>query len=103
VYDAILVPTDGSHAALGAVDHALSIAERFDATIHALCVVETDPIGQAHRRSIRRSDARRSAPRGSARRRRSRDGLDRHLVGSVTERVVRRTDVPVVVVREEVP
>ena len=39
-YDSILVPTDGSGAAKRATDHALSLADRFDATVHALGVVD---------------------------------------------------------------
>lgn len=39
-YDDILVPTDGSPAATRATDHALSLAEFFDADIHALGVVD---------------------------------------------------------------
>ncbi|WP_338741819.1 universal stress protein [Haloplanus salilacus] len=144
MYDDILVPTDGSDAALAALDHALSIADRFDATVHALYVVETDPIGHSapalDRDSVREAlqdegeravaaVEERSAERGVASTgdviegvpetaildyvdeggidliamgTHGRDGLDRYLVGSVTERVIRRTHVPVVVVREEV-
>ena len=39
-YDSILVPTDGSVAAQRATEHALSLAERFDADVHALGVVD---------------------------------------------------------------
>jgi len=44
MYDDVLVPTDGSEAAATALDHALGVAERFDATVHGLYVVETDAI-----------------------------------------------------------
>jgi nucleotide-binding universal stress UspA family protein len=40
MYDAILVPTDGSPAADHAVDHAVELAETYGATIHALYVVD---------------------------------------------------------------
>ena len=40
MYDTILVPTDGSPAAELAVDHAIEFATRFDATVHALYVVD---------------------------------------------------------------
>jgi nucleotide-binding universal stress UspA family protein len=145
MYDDILIPTDGSDAALAAVDHALTIAEPFDATVHALHVVETDLVGHSapaldpaeFREALREEGARatavveeRAADRGvastgevlegvpenavldyAARRgvdlivmgTHGRDGLDRYLVGSVTERVIRRTDVPVVAVREDEP
>lgn len=39
-YDRILVPTDGSECAAVAIDHALAIGEAYDATIHALNVVD---------------------------------------------------------------
>lgn len=44
MYDRILIPTDGSNVAKAAVDHALDIAERYDAEVHALFVADTDAI-----------------------------------------------------------
>ncbi|GAB7093943.1 universal stress protein [Halolamina litorea] len=44
MYDDILVATDGSEATLGAVTNALSLAERYDATVHALYVVDVRAI-----------------------------------------------------------
>lgn len=41
MYDAILVPTDGSEAATDAARHAYSLGERYEATVHVLSVVET--------------------------------------------------------------
>lgn len=41
MYDAILVPTDGSEAATDAAKHAYSLGERYEATVHVLSVVET--------------------------------------------------------------
>ena len=40
MYERILVPTDGSTVAENAVDHALELAETYDATVHALFVVD---------------------------------------------------------------
>lgn len=40
MYDALLVPTDGSEAATDAAAHAYSLSERYDATVHVLAVVE---------------------------------------------------------------
>ncbi|WP_435129816.1 universal stress protein [Halobaculum sp. D14] len=40
MYDAILVPTDGSEAAMDAAEHAFSHGERYDATVHVLAVVD---------------------------------------------------------------
>ena len=45
MYERILVPTDGSDVAEAAVDHALDIARKYDAEIHALFVADTDAIG----------------------------------------------------------
>jgi nucleotide-binding universal stress UspA family protein len=39
-YDSILIPTDGSAAAERATDHALSLADTFDADVHALGVLD---------------------------------------------------------------
>ncbi|WP_290814329.1 universal stress protein [Halovivax sp.] len=40
MYDTILVPTDGSDIAETAIDHALDLAQRYDADVHALYVVD---------------------------------------------------------------
>ncbi|MEF8783829.1 MAG: universal stress protein [Haloarculaceae archaeon] len=40
MYDTILLPTDGSEATTDAATHAFSHADRYDATIHVLSVVE---------------------------------------------------------------
>lgn len=40
MYDAILVPTDGSPASERAVDHAIEFATTFGASVHALYVVD---------------------------------------------------------------
>lgn len=40
MYDAILVPTDGSAVAMDAAKHAYSLGERYEATVHVLSVVE---------------------------------------------------------------
>ena len=42
MYDTILVPTDGSQAAETAADAALTLAQRFDASIHTITVTERD-------------------------------------------------------------
>ncbi len=43
-YDRILVPTDGSDRAVLALEHALGIADRCNATIHILHVVQLDSV-----------------------------------------------------------
>lgn len=44
MYDTILVPTDGSAAADKAAKTALALAQRFDASIHAISVTELDDV-----------------------------------------------------------
>lgn len=41
MYDQVLVAVDGSEHASTAVTHAISLADRYDATLHALYVIET--------------------------------------------------------------
>jgi len=45
MYDHVLIPTDGSDTAEHAVDEALEVAAKFDATVSALYVVDTDAVG----------------------------------------------------------
>lgn len=40
MYQTILVPTDGSEQASKAIPHAFDLAETYDATVHALSVVD---------------------------------------------------------------
>jgi nucleotide-binding universal stress UspA family protein len=40
MYDTILLPTDGSDATTDAAAHAFSHAQRYDATVHVLSIVE---------------------------------------------------------------
>lgn len=44
--ETILVPTDGSEHAQRAAAYAIALAEREDATVHALYVVDTDDFGE---------------------------------------------------------
>ncbi|WP_152040858.1 universal stress protein [Salinigranum salinum] len=44
MYETILVPTDGSAGSELAVDHALDLARRYDATLHLVYVVDTDVV-----------------------------------------------------------
>lgn len=41
MYERVLVATDGSESAEAATDHAIAVAEAFDADLHAVAVVET--------------------------------------------------------------
>jgi nucleotide-binding universal stress UspA family protein len=143
MYDHVLVPTDGSDPAAAATEHALAVAERFDATVHALYVVDVDGIAHeapglgldALRDALREEGAaataavaERAVDRGVdvteavmeglaedtivdyaegngidliVMGTHGRRGVERYVVGSVTERVVRATDVPTLVVRGE--
>ncbi|MFO8115519.1 MAG: universal stress protein [Halorubrum sp.] len=42
MYDRILLPTDGSKGVDRAIDHAVDAADRYDATLHVLYVVDSD-------------------------------------------------------------
>lgn len=144
MYDAVLFPTDGSDESLQALDHALSVANTYGATLHALYVVDTgsqrgvfddtavdlEPTAAALRgegeQTLERieQEAKHTGAtfvgavrEGSVIHRTIRDyadenrvdlivmathgrrGLDRWLLGSVTERLVRTADVPVLTVR----
>lgn len=141
MYDTILVPTDGSEAAMKAVDHAVDLAAKYGATLHTLAVVDptgfntldVDPssVVVAMEREARRAAAavesiaeeaalpiETAVVRGDPARTittyatdsdvdlivmgtHGRSGLNRYLLGSVTERVVRTADVPVLTVRYE--
>lgn len=47
MYERILIPTDGSDVAENAVDDAITLAEQFDAEVHALFVADTDAVQYA--------------------------------------------------------
>ena len=150
MYDRILIPTDGSTVAEAAVGHALDIADKYDAEVHALYVANTDAIayslgvdqidqikdGNFEGMDDLHSEADRAtgsvAEQGQARGldvkeyhaggkphrviadyaadngidlivmgSHGRAGVRRALLGSVTERTLRSTDVPVLVVDHE--
>ena len=139
-YQAILVPTDGSKAARNAVDRGLELADTYDATLHALYVVDRrvyasrpgrtwedakttleqsgeqvmDRIADAAAESDVPivTDIRPGVPHqvihdyagehnidlvtmGTH----ARSGLSKRVLGSVTERVLRRSEIPVLTVR----
>ncbi|WP_123621036.1 universal stress protein [Halorubrum sp. CSM-61] len=147
MYERILVPTDGSDVAESAVEHALDLAEKYDAEVHALYVVDIDSVNfslgteQVDRLKQGRFDEMGElkdradeatgtvAERGAARAvevvehvsggrphkvigdyaenhdidlivmgSHGRAGVRRALLGSVTERTLRSTHVPVLVV-----
>lgn len=133
MYQNVLIATDGSEGTARATRHAVGIADRFDATVHALSVIE-----RIEKSDQLRSDADAEAERAveavveeGAKSRvevvteiregmpeneilnyvdehdidlvvvgtHGRTGLDRMIVGSVAEDVLRESPVPVVTVR----
>lgn len=46
MYETILLPVDGSDPANQAIEHALTLAEQHDATIHVMYVVDTKRYGE---------------------------------------------------------
>ncbi|AUV81776.1 universal stress protein [Salinigranum rubrum] len=139
MYDAILVPTDGSDAGDRAVEHAIELATAFDATVHALYVIDAalyssleagvdavitalESEGQAavddvaDRCAGAGIDVQTAVVVGTVHRSirsyvdendidlvvmgtHGRQGIERFLLGSVTERTVRTSQVPVLTVR----
>ena len=140
MYRRVLLPTDGSPPTERALEHALDLAETYDAELHVLHVLDTtattgdvetesitvefDDIGEdivetvvdrVHESGLDRivDEVRRGPPpmmileyadehdvdlivMGTH----GRTGLDRYLLGSVTEKIVRQSDVPVLTVRQ---
>jgi nucleotide-binding universal stress UspA family protein len=119
-YDEVLVPTDGSDLALAAVDHAVAVAAATDARVHALTAVSdgdeatgpqaTDAVVERVRTAGLDAVAavKKGTPAeavlayagdadvdlvvmGTA----GRGGLGRQVLGSTTERVLRRAETPV--------
>ena len=43
MYDNVLVPTDGTEAVQPAVEHAIDLAETYEATLHVLYVIDERP------------------------------------------------------------
>ncbi|MDY7082181.1 MAG: universal stress protein [Halobacteria archaeon] len=141
MYDNILVPTDGSEGTVRAVEHAIDIAKKYDATMHVLYVVNTSTYstlpsdaswqsimealeeeGKTATREVQNKaeeaniDVVRNVVDGVPHRRileyaddnnidlivmgtHGKTGLDRLLLGSVTEKVVRSSEIPVLTVR----
>ncbi|MEF8774104.1 MAG: universal stress protein [Halobacteriales archaeon] len=135
-FDAVLAPTDGSDAALAAVEHAAEFALATGATLHVVHVIDStaatagtgaaavldalEEAGQAalddavdRAEAVGVGDVETSLLRGSPHRAvldyagdhgadavvmgtHGRTGIQRYLLGSVTERVVRHAEVPVV-------
>lgn len=145
-YEKILVTTDGSEGAKAAAEHAIDIADKYDADLHILYVVDIgvdtslssvsdlmsqlessgklEDVGKKATESIKENaeasgvNSEVSVKRGIPHKEinsyikekeidmivmgtHGRTGLDRILLGSVAEKVVRSADVPVLTVRSE--
>lgn len=145
MYDDILVPTDGSDEVSAALDQAFELASTYNATVHALYVIDDsrgssglmgledrDPLAPLREegenavekvaRKAREADVavttavRQNIPHEGIRAyadeqdidlvimsSRSHSGISRALFGSVTERVLRLTERPVLVVSRDAP
>lgn len=139
-YEEVLVPTDGSEHAMAAIDHGLAIAERSDARVHAVNIVDVTDVAmdpsytppaeliaqlesegeaateiiatRAHAAGLDAvTEVREGFPAkdlldyaeehgidlivmGTA----GRTGLNRFLLGSTTERVIRHAEMPVLAI-----
>ncbi|WP_262180138.1 universal stress protein [Haloarcula laminariae] len=149
MYENILIPTDGSDTANVAVSHAVDLAKKYNARLHALYVVDVDAVnlslgteqidrirqgnfGEMHELQEDADDATGAVVDAAAEHdvavheevrvgtphdviagyadnqdidlvvmgSHGRSGVRRALLGSVTERVLRSTHVPVLVVDE---
>lgn len=139
MYKKILLTTDGSEGAETAINHAKKLAQKFDAKLHVLYVIDVrdsthdmsdvlsgkfKELGEKTTEEIKGRledsgvDAEAHVERGVPHRTilefseekgidmvvmstHGRTGLDRILIGSVTEKVVRNSEVPVLTVGRE--
>ncbi|QKQ98136.1 universal stress protein [Candidatus Nanohaloarchaea archaeon] len=137
MYDSIVLPTDGSEGTENAVNHALGLAEKFDAELHVINVVDVrnfydgvnweevlenvelqgevivgDVVDRAEEKGL---DVTENVTRGIPHQEindyveekdadlivmgtHGREGVERLLLGSVTEKVLRTSEVPVLTV-----
>lgn len=140
MYEKILLPTDGSEGAEVAVDHAIDLAQKYDATLHILYVAdvrvestsdiwanmlgELEELGKEATERIAEkaseadveaiTEVRRGIPHEEINSyvdensidlitmgTHGRTGLDRVLLGSVAEKLVRTSEIPVLTVGRE--
>jgi len=124
VYDRILLPTDGNPKTPQVVRHALSVAELSDGVVHVVSVAAShgdeaargaidDAVDLAERRGVPTKSAVLDGRPYEAileyadevdvdmivMGTHGRSGLDRFMLGSVTERVLRTANVPVLAIR----
>ncbi|MBX0296140.1 universal stress protein [Haloarcula nitratireducens] len=134
MFDNILVPTDGSDCAQAAVGYAADLATRYEASVHALSVVDSRMLedgpqsdevtkeratiaeracndlsesGISVEQAVRTDIPHKAILRYATEQgvdlivmgTHGRTGVERYLLGSVTERVVRLSDAPVLTVK----
>ena len=141
MYDTVLFPTDGSETATEAAVHAIDLAERHDANIHVLYVVDHERVGRMapklgtdHIKETLQQEGERATSEIADQAAEAgletttslregapadmistyadtvgadaivmgtngRTGMDRLLLGSVAERVIQTTDLPVTTVK----
>jgi nucleotide-binding universal stress UspA family protein len=122
MFRTILVPTDGSAGARRAFAHAVALAERYRADVHTLAVGDDGSVDTAARLASTVDAADSSVEITQAERTgvvhetiseyaravgadllvlgtHGRTGVSRYILGSVTEKVVRLSDLPVLTVR----
>lgn len=106
MYERVLVPTDGSEGSANAAMRAIDLAEQYGAAIHVLHVVDSsgssfvgdirsgpDP-AESGERAIEKIEAD-IIVAGTH----GRSGIERRLIGSVAERLVRHANCPVLTVQ----
>lgn len=122
MYDSILVPTDGSDVATNAAEHASTLAARFDADLHVVSVLEDGDRDRAERAIDDGTDHAAEPATTAVLERdgsvaetiteyatdhgvdclvvgtRGRSGVDRFLLGSVAEELLRESPIPVLTV-----
>lgn len=141
--DSILIPTDGSEKAEGAIDYGIGLAKAFDAEVHALYVIETkahyiftvaghdpeemeeletygedlvesivdrgveeglDGVGSLRRGAVAEEIVDYADDKGIdtiVMGAQGRSGVDKYLIGSTTEKVVRTANMAVTTVRRD--
>jgi nucleotide-binding universal stress UspA family protein len=116
MYERILVPVDGGNETLGAVSHAIDIADKYGATVYVLHVVSQQLVGDADEleadgKHITDEAVQQATEYGVdvvgdvtdidliVMGTHGRTGVGRVLLGSVAERVARHSTVPVLLVR----
>lgn len=98
MYDRILAPTDGSDAAKKAVAGASALADQFNAPLHVNHVIDRSELPGQVESDVTAELAQQGEATVIVMGTHGRSGLVRCLIGSVTEKVVRLAEMPVLAV-----